>query len=77
MNSGSSRSSAIRTSIWLNAVHERAPADVAGDRRVKAAFGNAVYVQSKIYPKNSYKIFKFCPTKTRTINPVGHGSFCQ
>ena len=25
-------------SIWLNAVHERAPADVAGDRRVKAAW---------------------------------------
>ena len=42
--------------------------------RVKAAFGNSVYVQSKIYPKNSYKIFKFCPTNTRMINPLGHGS---
>ena len=44
------------------------------NERVKAAFGSSVYVQSKIYPKNSYKIFKFCPTNTRTINPVGHGS---
>ena len=37
-------------------------------------FGSSVHFQSKIYPKNSYKIFQFCPTNKRTINPLGHGA---
>ena len=41
---------------------------------LKAAYGSSVALQSKIYPKNSYKIYKFCDTNTRSLNPVGHGA---
>ena len=41
---------------------------------LKAAFGSSVALQSKIYPKNSYKIFQFCDTDSRSLNPVGHGA---
>jgi len=44
------------------------------NKLVKKYFKNKVYTQSKIYPKNSYKLFHFCPTNKRIRNPVGHGA---
>ena len=41
---------------------------------LKHAFGNSVALQSKIYPKNSYKVFRFCETNERSRNPKGHGA---